>query len=352
MTVRGLDLAKLEPWLARALPDRVNGPLEATVLAGGRSNLTYRLDAGRAPLVLRRPPLGHVQSTAHDMAREFRIISALTGTNVPVPAALRFDDDSAGQAGVGTPFYLMDFVDGRILSSKKANAAFTAAQLRQLSLDLVHALAALHSTDPAGVRLDDFGRPDGYLERQLRRWATQYDGSRNRDLPELDQLQAGLQQGVPHTVQTSLLHGDFRLDNAIVTVDGSGTPAIGAILDWEMATIGDSFADLGLLGLYWNIALIEGTDAVPSAVDLAAGYPAFAELVDEYASVRGITVPDLSWYLAFSAYKLAVILEGIHFRFQAGETVGAGFDAIGGLVAPLARVGLRYLAETAHEGQY
>ncbi|MCU1414363.1 MAG: acyl-CoA dehydrogenase, partial [Microbacteriaceae bacterium] len=329
MTVRGLDLDKLAPWLANALPDRASGPLEATILAGGRSNLTYRLDAGGDPIVLRRPPLGHVQSTAHDMAREFRIISALAGTAVPVPAALRFDDDSAGDAGVGTPFYLMDFVDGRILSSGAANAAFTAEQLRQLSLDLVRSLAALHSTDPAGVGLADFGRPDGYLERQLRRWATQYDGSRNRALPALDELQEKLHERVPATTQASLLHGDFRLDNAIVTVDAAGTPRIGAILDWEMATIGDSFADLGLLGLYWNIGLIEGADAVPSAVDPAAGYPTFAELVDEYAAVRGITVPDLSWYLAFSAYKLAVILEGIHFRFQAGETVGAGFDTIG-----------------------
>ncbi len=351
MTVRGLDLTKLEPWLAEALPDRVSAPLEAAILAGGRSNLTYRLDAGGSPMVLRRPPLGHVQSTAHDMAREFRIISALAGTAVPVPTALRFDDDSAGAAGVGTPFYLMDFVDGRILSSTKANAAFTAGQLRRLSLDLVHSLAALHSTDPAGVGLADFGRPDGYLERQLRRWATQYDGSRNRDLPELDRLQEQLHDHVPATTQTSLLHGDFRLDNAIVTVDGSGTPAIGAILDWEMATTGDSFADLGLLGLYWNIGLVEGADAVPSAVDRAAGYPGFAELVDEYASDRGITVPDLSWYLAFSAYKLAVILEGIHFRFRAGETVGAGFESIGGLVTPLARAGLHYRAETHPEGR-
>jgi aminoglycoside phosphotransferase (APT) family kinase protein len=340
---RGLDLGLLEPWLASALPDRVAGPLEATILAGGRSNLTYRLDAGGSPFVLRRPPLGHVQSTAHDMAREFRILSALAPTAVPVPEALLFDDDTAGAAGVGTPFYLMDFVDGRILSSAKSNDGFSPTQLRGLSLDLIHSLAALHSTDPAGVGLSDFGHPDGYLERQLRRWAIQYEGSRNRELPELDRLQEALHDGVPETTQVSLLHGDFRLDNAIVTVDEAGDPAIGAILDWEMATIGDSFADLGLLGLYWTIGETTGLDAVPSSVDPTAGYPGFAELVDAYASARGISVPDLSWYLAFSAYKLAVILEGIHFRFQAGETVGAGFDSIGALVTPLARTGLTSL---------
>ncbi len=341
--IRGLDVDKLEPWLASRLPNRAAGPLAATILAGGRSNLTYRLDAGGAPLVLRRPPLGHVQTTAHDMAREFRIISALAPTSVPVPAAILFDDDSADDAGVGTPFYLMDFVDGVILSSAKSNAAFTSTQLHGLSVDLIGSLAALHSVDPASVGLADFGRPDGYLERQLRRWATQYDGSRTRELPELDRLQTVLHEAVPTTTQTSLLHGDYRLDNAIVQVDAAGDPRIGAILDWEMATIGDSFADLGLLGLYWNIGAVDGANAVPSSVDPAAGYPTFAELVDEYSSVRAITVPDLSWYLAFSAYKLAVILEGIHFRFKAGETVGAGFDTIGGLVTPLAGTGLDYL---------
>jgi aminoglycoside phosphotransferase (APT) family kinase protein len=343
VSVRGLDLDLLSPWLQRTLPERAAGQVSVSLLAGGRSNLTYRVDAGGAPLVLRRPPLGHVQSTAHDMAREFRIISALASTAVPVPNAVLFEDDSSGSAGVGTPFYLMDFVEGSILSSTKANAAFSPVQLRSLSLELVGHLAALHAVDPASVGLGDFGRPDGYLERQLRRWATQFEGSRSRELPELDRLQDALLDAVPATTQTSLLHGDFRLDNAIVRVDDQGDPHVGAILDWEMATIGDSFADLGLLGLYWNIGKIEGAAAVPSAVDPDAGYPSFTELVDAYAAARGITVPDLSWYLAFSAYKLAVILEGIHFRFTAGETVGAGFDTIGALVTPLARTGLDYL---------
>lgn len=370
MTVRGLDLDLLVPWLQRTLPGRVTGSVSATILAGGRSNLTYRLDpnaldqgaldpkalgTGASPLVLRRPPLGHVQSTAHDMAREYRIISALASSDVPVPTTVLFHDDSAGQAGVGTPFYLMDFVEGSILSSTSSNAAFSPPQLRALSFDLVGRLAALHSLDPINIGLADFGRPDGYLERQLRRWATQYEGSRNRPLPELDRLQAALHRAVPATVHSSLLHGDFRLDNAIVQVHAAGDPRIAAILDWEMATTGDSFADLGLLGLYWNIgavvgagavdgaAEVNGAGAIPSAVENAAGYPTFAELVDEYASIRAITVPDLSWYLAFSAYKLAVILEGIHFRFQAGKTVGAGFDTIGALVTPLARTGLDYV---------
>jgi len=344
---RGLFTSVLDTWLRAEHPELVGeSALEATLITGGRSNLTYRLIGGPAPLVLRRPPLGHVLASAHDMAREFRVISALGGSTVPVPGAVLYRDDTDGTAGVGTPFYLMGFVDGQVLSSPAANAPFAPAQLRALSLDLVSTLAGLHSIDPVSVGLEDFGRAAGYLERQLRRWGEQYDKSRNRELTELDALQAALRTGVPTTVSSTLVHGDFRLDNAIVRVDADGRPRIAAILDWEMATIGDSFTDLGLLGLYWDIRSISaGAAAVAaSAVDQEAGYPSFAEMLDVYAAARGIPVPELSWYLAFAAYKLAIILEGIHFRFRAGETVGPGFDTIGGLVTPLAEAGLRSLA--------
>ena len=348
---RGLFTSVLDTWLRAEHPELVGeSALEATLITGGRSNLTYRLVGGPAPLVLRRPPLGHVLASAHDMAREFRVISALGGSTVPVPGAVLYRDDTDGTAGVGTPFYLMGFVDGQVLSSPAANAPFAPAQLRALSLDLVSTLAGLHSIDPVSVGLEDFGRAAGYLERQVRRWGEQYDKSRNRELTELDALQAALRTGVPTTVSSSLVHGDFRLDNAIVRVDADGRPRIAAILDWEMATIGDSFTDLGLLGLYWDIRSISaGAAAVAaSAVDPEAGYPSFAEMLDAYAAARGIPVPELSWYLAFAAYKLAIILEGIHFRFQAGETVGPGFDTIRGLVTPLAKAGLRFLVGRTH----
>lgn len=345
---RGLATSVLEAWLRAEHPHLVGeAELEATLITGGRSNLTYRLIGGPTPLVLRRPPLGHVLASAHDMAREFRVISALGASTVPVPDAVLYRDDTDGSAGVGTPFYLMGFVDGQVLSSPAANAPFTPGQLRTLSLDLVETLADLHSLDPAAVGLGDFGRADGYLERQVRRWGQQYDKSRSRELPELDALQAALRENVPTTVGSSLVHGDFRLDNAIVRLDADGRPRIAAILDWEMATIGDSYTDLGLLGLYWDIRSVSAQAAAvaASAVDPAAGYPSFAELLDAYAAARGTPVPELSWYLAFAAYKLAIILEGIHLRFQAGETVGPGFDTIGGLVTPLAEAGLRSLAE-------
>ena len=348
--LRGLATPRLEAWLRREHPQFVSAePLSATFITGGRSNLTYLLEGGPEPLVLRRPPLGHVLQTAHDMAREFRVISALAHTVVPVPDALLFQDDIDGAAGVGTPFYLMEYVAGDVLSSPTANSPFNPAQLRQLSIDLTSTLARLHSIDPEAVGLADFGRPTGYLERQVKRWGRQYDNSRSRELPVLDSLQDALRLAVPTTISSSLVHGDFRLDNAIVRVEMSGTPTIAAILDWEMATIGDSFTDLGLLGLYWNIREIgDGTNSIiPSAVDPASGYPTFSEILDAYSAARGTVVPNLSWYLAFAAYKLAIILEGIQLRYTASETIGPGFATIGELVTPLAAAGQRFLAASA-----
>jgi aminoglycoside phosphotransferase (APT) family kinase protein len=341
--VPGLVVAELQAWLLENEPELLGaGPLRATLIAGGRSNLTYAIRGAAEPLVLRRPPLGHVQSTAHDMAREFRVISALRGSRVPVPRAIRYVDDPA--SGVDAPFYLMERVAGKVLASRNDNAAYNPSQLRELSLDLARTLAHLHSIDPTTVGLADFGRPNGFLPRQVERWGKQYDGSRNRDLPELDALQQELHRSIPETRRSSIIHGDFRLDNALVR-DLAGSPGISAILDWEMATLGDSLTDLGLLGLYWNLNDLDGVPrgAVPSAVVEADGYPSFEQLVDEYSETARVRVPELPWYLALAAFKLAVILEGIHFRFRAGQTVGEGFDQIGALVTPIARAGRRYL---------
>ncbi|WP_082573674.1 phosphotransferase family protein [Cellulomonas sp. Root137] len=337
----GLDVARLEAFLRREHPATVgDDPLSARVIAGGRSNLTYRVDGGATPLVVRRPPLGHVQTTAHDMAREFRVISALRGSRVPVPPAVALVEDPS--AGTGTVFYVMDLVEGAVLAHQAQNTTYTADELRAVSLELATLLAELHAIDPAVVGLADLGRSDGYLDRQLRRWRTQLDGSRSRPVPSLDDLQGRLAERVPTTRRSSIVHGDYRLDNALV---GGEVPHITAILDWEMATLGDSAVDLGMLGLYWHIRGIAGAEGVaPSAVDPAAGYPAFDELVDAYCARLGSSVPELGWYRAFAAYKLAVILEGIHFRFLGGDTVGDGFDRIGGLVGPLADEGLAQLA--------
>ena len=353
--VPGLDTAGLRAWLEREHPGLTDGgtgsggELTASVIAGGRSNLTYRVDGARVPLVVRRPPLGHVLSTAHDMRREHRVVTALAGSPVPVPRTVDVVDDTDRGEVTGTVFFVMEHVAGTVLSRPAQNAAFTTGGLHALGLELAEVLADLHAVDPAAVGLADFGRPDGYLDRQLATWRRQYDASRSRPQPRLDALQDRLAASVSDSGgRAGIVHGDFRLDNAIVS-GPPDAPRVAAVLDWEMATLGDPLVDLGMLGLYWDIRGLTGTagddgsdDGALSAVVPGAGYPEFAALVDAYAARSGTAPPDLAWYRAFAAYKLAVILEGIHYRYRAGETVGEGFDRIGALVAPLAEDGLAH----------
>jgi aminoglycoside phosphotransferase (APT) family kinase protein len=344
----GLDVAGLQEWLGSAHPELAADQLAAEVMPGGRSNLTYSIEGATIPLVLRRPPLGHVLSSAHDMRREHRIISALRRTTVPVPVPVDLVDDTAARKVTGTPFFIMERAPGIVVSRPRDNAAFTREGIQALSVELIHHLADLHAVDPAPVGLADFGRPDGYLARQLSTWRRQLDASRSRELPKLDALQAELAAQVPSTTRSGVVHGDYRLDNALVVGTGD-EPHISAILDWEMATLGDPYVDLGIFALYWEIAGLPGSFAgvVPSAVDPGAGYPSFDELLEAYAARAGSAVPALGWYRAFAAYKLAVILEGIHFRYLAGETVGEGFEHLGDLVEPLARQGLQHGSDRA-----
>ncbi|HEY8319361.1 MAG TPA: phosphotransferase family protein [Amnibacterium sp.] len=350
--VPGLDVAALAAWLDRTHPELAGDGLTATVLAGGRSNLTYRLDGTRrdgapAPLVLRRPPLAHVQATAHDMRREFRAISGLAGTAVPVPAAIDLVAETQPDTGVDAPFYLMEHVDGLVVRSPGDDAALDAPGRRAVAFALIDVLAALHTLDPDAVGLGTLGRPEGYLARQVARWTTQYAGSRTRELPDLDALASALAERVPPTAASGLLHGDFRLDNAILTPDGAGGASIAAVLDWEMATIGDVLADLTLCTLYWRIGAIAAEAGAPfaTAVVPGAGYPDADELVEHYVRVTGAAVADLGWYDAFAAFKLAVILEGVHARYLQGATVGAGFESIGTLVPLLAAHGRTRFAD-------
>ncbi|GAB4085345.1 phosphotransferase family protein [Myceligenerans cantabricum] len=355
----GLDVGGLGRWLRREHPDlydggTAQGGLTASLVTGGRSNLTYRVDGARVPLVVRRPPLGHVLATAHDMRREHRVTTALAG-RVPVPPTVDVVDDTPGDDGsggdvTGTVFYVMEHVAGEVLSRPEQNAAFTPAGLRGLGLHLADVLADLHDTDPDAVGLGDFGRAAGYLDRQMATWRRQYDASRSRELPDLDRLQDVLTASVPDDGgRAGIVHGDYRLDNVIVS--GGAAPRVAAVLDWEMATLGDPLVDLGMLGMYWGIRDLAGEDVVAGAVVPGVGYPEFGELVETYAARRGIGMPDLSWYRAFACYKLAVILEGVHFRYRAGQTVGGGFDMIGELVGPLADEGLAQAGATTTEGK-
>ncbi|MFC5185097.1 phosphotransferase family protein [Actinomadura harenae] len=344
--VPGIDVPRLAAWLARELPGsgRIDG---VEVIAGGRSNLTYAITltgGDRDRIVLRRPPLGHVLPTAHDMGREYRVLSALGthGTGVPVPAALALCEDTEV---IGARFYLMEFVDGRVLRTPEEAPDLTPDGARGLSEALAAALAAIHTVDVEKAGLADFGRPSGYMERQLRRWGRQWDASRDaihatgttRDLPEYDRLAARLAERLPavppRDAPARLVHGDFRLDNALARLEPE--PEIAAVVDWEMSTLGDPLSDLGLTLVYWAEASDAELLPVGATITVAPGFMTRREFAGRYAELTGSDLSDIDFYVAFACFKLAVILEGIHARFLQHATVGEGFDQIGSAVPVL-----------------
>ncbi|MFB8757983.1 phosphotransferase family protein [Streptomyces sp. NPDC059852] len=337
----GLDLDRLRGLLERELPGLAQGPLTGRLIEGGRSNLTYTVSDGTSRWVVRRPPLGHVLATAHDMKREHRVISALHPTSVPVPRPLLLCED---EEVLGAPFYLMEFVEGTPYRTADQLAPLGPQRTRDAVLSLVDTLVGLHAVDPASVGLEDFGRPEGFLDRQLRRWGKQLDASRNRDLAGIDELHATLGRRLPDSPAPTVIHGDYRLDNVLIGPDDR----IKAILDWEMSTLGDPLTDLGLLVMY---SMPLGTpDSPVSTTAEAAGHPAPAELIQRYAERSGRDVSAVSWYTAFAWFKLAVILEGIHYRYTLGQTVGRGFDRIGDLVPVFIQHGLTTLRDGIQEG--
>ncbi|MDO9380693.1 MAG: phosphotransferase family protein [Nocardioidaceae bacterium] len=328
----GLDLAALRSHLDEHAPGLVTGELTAEVIAGGRSNLTYRVGDGTRRLVVRRPPLGHVLASAHDMAREHRVMSALAGTAVPVPAThLLCQDDAV----LGAPFYVMDEAPGTAYRRATELAPLGADRTRAIGERLVDTLATLHAVDPAEVGLADFGRPEGYLERQVRTWKRQLDASHTRDVDGAAELHGWLEAHVPTSPPPAIVHGDYRLDNVLVD-DGD---RVTAVLDWEMATLGDPVTDVALMVAYQEMAAQDTAGAVTDAAR-ADGYPSVDDVLQRYATTSGRDLSDLGFYLALAHFKLAVILEGIHFRFVNGQTVGEGFDTIGAMVPSLVRAGL------------
>ncbi|MCX5371008.1 phosphotransferase family protein [Streptomyces sp. NBC_00103] len=335
----GLDLDRLRALLERERPGLVDGPLTGRLIEGGRSNLTYAVSDGTAKWVVRRPPLGHVLATAHDMRREHRVISALHPTSVPVPRPVLLCEDPDNEAAPGAPFYVMEFVEGTPYRTADELAPLGERRTRDAILSLTDTLVELHAVDPAAVGLADFGRPEGFLDRQLRRWGKQLDASRSRELPGIDELHAALGRGLPHSPAPAVVHGDYRLDNVLIGTDDT----IRAILDWEMSTLGDPLTDLGLLVMY-SVPL-ELPNSPISTTASAPGHPSPAELIERYATRSGRDVSAVAWYTAFAWFKLAVILEGIHYRYTLGQTVGRGFDRIGELVPVFIEHGLTTLQE-------
>ncbi|MEB3371069.1 phosphotransferase family protein [Saccharopolyspora mangrovi] len=334
----GLDLHRLRAYLDVEAPGMVAGELTGELVQGGRSNLTYIVSDGTEQWVVRRPPLGHVLATAHDMSREHRMLTALAGTRVPVPRAeLLCENDEI----LGAPFYVMQHVPGTVYRSPEQTETLSGQQRHDLSFQLMDVLADLHSIDPASVGLAEFGRPDGFLERQVRRWTKQLKASHSREVEGIDVLSQRLAATVPTGGPVGIVHGDYRLDNVIVGAD----QRIEAVLDWEMATIGDPLTDLGLLAVYW-----EGFSGLPNnpiakGVGPENGFPSSEQLFARYAERSDLDLSDLDWYLAFGFFKIAVILEGIHYRYIQNQTVGEGFEHVGGLVAPLVAQGLATLKE-------
>jgi aminoglycoside phosphotransferase (APT) family kinase protein len=328
------DLAAVRDLLHAHSPDV--GPLRASLLTGGRSNLTYALTDGTRRWVLRRPPLGHVLATAHDMRREYRVMRALAATPVPVPRMVLEHPDADV---LGAPFYVMERVVGIVYRTAADLARLDADGARRLGHTIVDALADLHVVDPAAVGLADFGRPDGYLARQVSRWTAQLASSRSREVPGFDLLAERVAGSVPATQRASVVHGDYRLDNAIVAADDPGR--LRAVLDWEMAALGDPLADLALFALYWQGWGMRDNPIAATPAD--HGFPSAAALARRYAERTGLDLADDAWYSALACFKLAVICEGIHYRHVQGLTVGEGFDRIGALVPAIVGRGLAAL---------
>jgi aminoglycoside phosphotransferase (APT) family kinase protein len=271
------------------------------------------------------------------MAREFRVISALAATDVPVPKTYALCDDSGV---IGAPFYIMEFARGFVpVNPAEVEQRFDESQRRQLGLALIDTLAALHTLDPSSVGLGDFGKPSGYIERQVRRFSEQFAKAKTRDIPELEDLERRLRAAMPAESAAAIVHGDYRLDNSMVTDDAE----ISAVLDWEMSTLGDPLADVGILRMYWR-----DRDADPrlaaqvgnAGVITLPGFPTWQEAVARYGERTGFDVGHLDFYIVLAHFKLAVILENMHARFMAGGTVGPGFEQIGAQVIVLARSGM------------
>lgn len=320
-----MDVAALQRFCHdRRLPDEV---VSVRLIEGGRSNLTYFVEGPDMDLVLRRPPLGHVLATAHDMGREYRFLEALAG-EVPVPAPVAYCDDPGV---LGAPFYLMQRVDGVVVRNEDDVKAARPEAIGAMAEAFVDTLVALHRVAPEAVGLDDIGRPEGFLARQVARWTRQWRASTSRDSSMFDEVAERLAATVPEQSGAAIVHGDYRLDNLILD---HSLERVAAVLDWEMATLGDPLSDLGLLVAYWD-PIVEPLVGQRHVTRANVGLPDAGWLIERYLETSGRPDRDLDFYIALAYFKLAAISEGIHARYLAGLTVGEGFDQVGSAVEPL-----------------
>ncbi|WP_182348954.1 phosphotransferase family protein [Tomitella gaofuii] len=333
-TERALALDPLGAYLAEQTD--VVGTLTATRLAGGKSNLTFRVadEAGTA-WVVRRPPLAGLTPSAHDMTREYRVTSALAGSGVPVaPAVALCEDESV----IGAPFTVMGFVDGSVVRTADELAALSDADITACTGEMMRVLAALHAVDYAAAGLGDFGRPQGYLERQATRWLRQWEYVATGDLPDVETLGRLLLERIPASSAASIVHGDYRIDNVMLAPDDPGR--IVAVVDWELSTLGDPLADVAMMCAYRHPAL-DSVLGFPAAWTQPR-IPAPHDLAESYASATGSDLPHWDFHMGLAYLKIGVIAAGIAHRTKAGAD--AGEDHAAAAVPEYISLGLAALA--------
>jgi aminoglycoside phosphotransferase (APT) family kinase protein len=310
-TPDGIDGPRVEAWFEANVPG-AEPPLDFERIAGGHSNLTYRVtDSGGRRWALRRPPLGKRLGSAHDMSREHRVVSGLAETPVPVaPVVGLCEDESVNDA----PFYVMEFVEGPVLRGLAEAEAFPDHDDRRaIGERVVDTLVDIHAVDPDAAGLGELGRKEDYVARQLHRWQGQWEKSKTRELPLVDAVHDRLSAAIPEQGPATIVHGDYRLDNMILTPEGE----VAAVVDWELCTLGDPLADVGLLMVYWPRPGEEGT-SLGQPANLAPGFPDRDELRRRYEERSARDLSQLDFYVALGYWKLAIILEGVYARYTAG----------------------------------
>ena len=338
VTTKGVDQERVTAWFAEHAA-AMTPPLEFDLIAGGHSNLTFKVnDQDGHQWVLRRPPLFQVLESAHDMGREFRVIDALQDSPVPVPSTIGFCEDPAVNE---RPFYVMDFVDGHVLRSAEEATALGADRLGDVTRSLIEVLARIHAVDVDAVGLGELGRKENYIARQLRRWMGQFEASKTRERPELVAVHDHLVERIPEQGTAGLVHGDYRLDNCLIADDGS----IAAVLDWELCTLGDTLADVASLMTYWARPS-DGFTPIDVAPTLADGFPEREQLLDWYQEAVGRTIEDIDFYLSFASWRLASILEGVYSRYVSGAMGDGAPD--GGAEAFVERIDALVAQAAAH----
>jgi aminoglycoside phosphotransferase (APT) family kinase protein len=340
MTTDALDLlpiSLLSPALVEATGDARWAQVKAELISGGKSNLTFTLSSAAGELILRRPPTGELLPSAHDMAREARIQAALADSAVPTARILLVDQGDL----LGCPFYVMEKVAGHVVRGDlPPGYATTPEQRRAIGEAFVDTLAALHGVDYEAVGLGDYGRPEGFMARQVRRWTSQWEKSRFREVAEIEELGARLAASVPVQRRATIVHGDYRLDNVVLHPDAPGL--ISAVLDWELSTLGDPMTDLALLLLFWREEGEPALSLIPGVTHLP-GFPTRAQMLSRYAESAGVDVSDMDWYLAFAHFKFAVIAQGVSARSRAGAMGGQHFGDLDAEILGLGQRGLALL---------